>query len=90
MLFVLFLEQPYKCVLLHTQISELENEKQDLMKELNEQKAQHESHEKREREKRQIEEKKHNEEIQCLKRANQQLKVTLCNYIPKKNIFIQI
>ncbi|KAE8289083.1 Axonemal dynein light intermediate polypeptide 1 Inner dynein arm light chain, axonemal [Larimichthys crocea] len=70
---------------MNRRISELENEKQDLMKELNEQKAQHESHEKREREKRQIEEKKHNEEIQCLKRANQQLKSHLEEIVtPKK------
>lgn len=43
---------------------------------MNEQKAKCEAIEKRENERRQVEEKKHNEEIQFLKRTNQQLKVT--------------
>lgn len=42
---------------------------------MNEQKAKCEATEKRESERRQVEEKKHNEEIQFLKRTNQQLKV---------------
>lgn len=42
---------------------------------MNEQKAKCEATEKRENERRQVEEKKHNEEIQFLKRTNQQLKV---------------
>lgn len=42
---------------------------------MNEQKAKCEATEKREIERRQVEEKKHNEEIQFLKRTNQQLKV---------------
>lgn len=42
---------------------------------MNEQKAKCEATEKRETERRQVEEKKHNEEIQFLKRTNQQLKV---------------
>lgn len=42
---------------------------------MNEQKAKCEAVEKRESERRQVEEKKHNEEIQFLKRTNQQLKV---------------
>ena len=44
---------------------------------MNEQKAKCEAVEKRESERRQVEEKKHNEEIQFLKRTNQQLKVTV-------------
>ncbi|XP_041799277.1 axonemal dynein light intermediate polypeptide 1 [Chelmon rostratus] len=66
-------------------ISELENEKQDLKKQLNEQKAKWDANEKRENEKRQVEEKKHAEEIQFLKRTNQQLKTQLEGIItPKK------
>ncbi|KAF3839391.1 hypothetical protein F7725_018108 [Dissostichus mawsoni] len=56
-------------------ISELGDEKQELKKQLNEEKAKSDSIEKRENEKRQVEEKKHSEEIQFLKRTNQQLKV---------------
>ncbi|NXX16353.1 IDLC protein, partial [Podargus strigoides] len=55
-------------------IAELEEEKLELERQVNEQKAQCEAIEKRESEKRQIEEKKHTEEVQFLKRANQQLK----------------
>lgn len=51
-------------------------EKRDLERQVNEQKAKCEAIEKRENERRQVEEKKHNEEIQFLKRTNQQLKVT--------------
>ncbi|KAM7421280.1 hypothetical protein PAMA_015433 [Pampus argenteus] len=66
-------------------ISELENEKEDLKKQLNEQKAKCDAIEKRENEKRQVEEKKHTEEIQFLKRTNQQLKTQLEGIItPKK------
>lgn len=57
------------------QIAELETEKRDLERQVNEQKAKCEAVEKRESERRQVEEKKHNEEIQFLKRTNQQLKV---------------
>lgn len=57
------------------QITELETEKRDLERQVNEQKAKCEAIEKRETERRQVEEKKHNEEIQFLKRTNQQLKV---------------
>lgn len=42
---------------------------------MNEQKAKCEAVEKRELERRQVEEKKHTEEVQFLKRTNQQLKV---------------
>lgn len=55
---------------------ELENEKQELKKALNEEKAKCETVEKIEAEKRQLEEKRHDDEIQFLKRTNQQLKVT--------------
>lgn len=57
------------------QIAELEAEKKDLERQVNEQKAKCEAIEKREVERRLVEEKKHNEEIQFLKRTNQQLKV---------------
>ncbi|XP_010765371.1 axonemal dynein light intermediate polypeptide 1 isoform X1 [Notothenia coriiceps] len=60
-------------------ISELGDEKQELKKQLNEEKAKSDSIEKRENEKRQVEEKKHSEEIQFLKRTNQQLKVWFIN-----------
>ena len=53
----------------------METEKRDLERQVNEQKAKCEATEKRESERRQVEEKKHNEEIQFLKRTNQQLKV---------------
>lgn len=57
------------------QIADLENEKRDLERQVNEQKAKCEAIERRETERRQVEEKKHAEEIQFLKRTNQQLKV---------------
>lgn len=63
-------------MLLYGQILELENEKQELKKALNEEKAKCETVEKIEAEKRQLEEKRHDDEIQFLKRTNQQLKVT--------------
>ncbi|XP_076593548.1 axonemal dynein light intermediate polypeptide 1 [Chaetodon auriga] len=70
---------------METRISDLENERQDLRKQLNEQKAKCDAIEKRENEKRQLEEKKHSEEIQFLKRTNQQLKTQLEGIItPKK------
>lgn len=56
-------------------ICDLESEKRDLERQVNEQKAKCEAIEKRENERRQVEEKKHTEEIQFLKRTNQQLKV---------------
>ncbi|KAM9408352.1 axonemal dynein light intermediate polypeptide 1-like [Pholidichthys leucotaenia] len=58
-------------------ILELEKEKQDLQKQLNEEKAKGDAAEKREAEKRQVEEKKYNEEILFLKRTNQQLQTQL-------------
>ncbi|XP_032016174.1 axonemal dynein light intermediate polypeptide 1 [Hylobates moloch] len=66
-------------------IAELETEKRDLERQVNEQKAKCEATEKRESERRQVEEKKHNEEIQFLKRTNQQLKAQLEGIIaPRK------
>ena len=69
------------------QLGELERERQDIEQQLSEQKARCEAVEKRELEIRQTEDRKHSEEIQFLKRTNQQLKVTLtllqreCPYI---------
>lgn len=54
---------------------ELESEKRDLERLVNEQKAKCEAIERREAEQREIEEKNHAEEVQFLKKANQQLKV---------------
>ncbi|XP_069481350.1 axonemal dynein light intermediate polypeptide 1 [Ambystoma mexicanum] len=66
-------------------IQDLENEKKDLERQVNEQKAKCDATEKREAERRQVEEKKHAEEIQFLKRTNQQLKAQLEGIIaPKK------
>ncbi|KAI0231075.1 hypothetical protein LSAT2_018549 [Lamellibrachia satsuma] len=56
-------------------IQELEQDKRDLERQVNELKAKCEQIEKRAAEQRQVEEKKHTEEIQFLKRTNQQLKV---------------
>ncbi|NXU51408.1 IDLC protein, partial [Turnix velox] len=57
-------------------IAELEEEKQELQKQLREQKAECEAIEKRENERRLLEEKKHAEEVQFLRKTNQQLKVS--------------
>lgn len=57
------------------QVADLQSESEDLRKQLEEQRAKCEAIEKRENEKQQLEEKKHNEEIQFLKSTNQQLKV---------------
>jgi dynein light intermediate chain len=56
-------------------ISDCEQEKRDLEKQVNEWKMKCEQTEKRAAEQRQVEEKKHTEEIQFLKRTTQQLKV---------------
>ncbi|KAM6108447.1 LOW QUALITY PROTEIN: axonemal dynein light intermediate polypeptide 1 [Pterocles gutturalis] len=58
-------------------IAELEEEKQELQRQVSQEKARCDAIEKRENEKRQIEEKKHTEEVQFLKRTNQQLKAQL-------------
>ncbi|XP_068613768.1 axonemal dynein light intermediate polypeptide 1 [Brachionichthys hirsutus] len=57
-------------------ISKMQNERNVLITEINEQKARCDAIEKRENEKAQIEEKKHIREIQFMEKANQQLKVT--------------
>ncbi|KAF1497962.1 Axonemal dynein light intermediate polypeptide 1, partial [Eudyptula minor novaehollandiae] len=63
-------------------IAELEEEKRELERQVSEQKDKCEAIEKRENERRQIEEKKHTEEVQFLKRMNQQLKVSKKSAIP--------
>ena len=63
-------------ILIQLQIAELEDEKRELERQVNELKAKCDQIEKRAQEQRQVEEKKHNEEIQFLKRTNQQLKVS--------------
>ncbi|KAM8976083.1 axonemal dynein light intermediate polypeptide 1 [Pelodytes ibericus] len=66
-------------------IADLELEKRDIERQVNELKAKCEATERREAERRQVEEKKHAEEIQFLKRTNQQLKAQLEGIIaPKK------
>ncbi|KAG1948117.1 axonemal dynein light intermediate polypeptide 1 [Pimephales promelas] len=70
---------------MENKISELESEKRDLERLLNEQKAKCEAIERREAERREIEEKKHAEEVQFLKRTNQQLKTQLEGIITLKN-----
>ncbi|ESP03353.1 hypothetical protein LOTGIDRAFT_207595 [Lottia gigantea] len=66
-------------------ISDLEDDKRKLEKDVNELKAKCEQIENRAKEQRQVEEKKHTEEIQFLKRTNQQLKTQLEGIIaPKK------
>ncbi|XP_023676988.2 axonemal dynein light intermediate polypeptide 1 [Paramormyrops kingsleyae] len=66
-------------------IEQLEKEKKELDRQVNEQRARCEAVEKREAERRQADEKKHSEEIQFLKRANQQLKVLLDGLVSPKN-----
>lgn len=63
------------------QITELEQDKRDLERQVNELKAKCEQIEKRAAEQRQVEEKKHAEEIQFLKKTNQQLKVRQRNIL---------
>lgn len=58
------------------QIADLEQDKRDLERQVNELKAKCEQIEKRAAELRQVEEKKHSEEQQFLKRTNAQLKVS--------------
>ncbi|NXF82313.1 IDLC protein, partial [Sclerurus mexicanus] len=60
--------------LMEKRIAELEEERSELEKQVSEEKAKCEAIEKQENERREIEEKKHNEEVLFLKRANQQLK----------------
>jgi dynein light intermediate chain len=56
-------------------VQELEEDKRDLERQVNELKSKIEQIEKRNAEQRAVEEKKHSEEIQYLKKTNQQLKV---------------
>jgi dynein light intermediate chain len=66
-------------------IEDLETEKRDLERQVNELKAKCDQIEKRAAEQRQIDEKKHQDEMQFLKRTNQQLKAQLEGIIaPKK------
>lgn len=66
-------------------MADLEKDKAELERNANELKAKCEAIEKREMERRQVEEKKHSEEIQFLKRTNQQLQTQLEGIIaPKK------
>ena len=57
------------------QVQEMEYDKRDLERQLNELKLKFEQAERSAAEQRQVDEKKHAEEIQFLKRTNQQLKV---------------
>ncbi|XP_066060751.1 axonemal dynein light intermediate polypeptide 1 isoform X1 [Chamaea fasciata] len=61
---------------LEKRIVELEEEKKELEKQVSEAKAKCEAIERQETERREIEEKKHGEEVQFLKRTNQQLKAS--------------
>jgi predicted RNase H-like nuclease (RuvC/YqgF family) len=62
---------------LTSQIKQLEAEKKDLERQIQDLKAKCEAIEKRESERRALDEKKHAEEVQFLKRTNQQLKQQL-------------
>jgi len=64
-----------------TQVQEMEFDKKDLERQLNELKLKFEQAERASVEQRQVDEKKHAEEIQFLKRTNQQLKVRVWNFI---------
>ncbi|XP_060897837.1 axonemal dynein light intermediate polypeptide 1-like isoform X1 [Labrus mixtus] len=68
-------------------ITDLDDEKLELKKQLNELKSQCDAIEKQDTESGQIEEKMHEEEIQFLKRSNLELKVTFQDFIPQKYIF---
>uniref|UniRef100_A0A8C3XD06 Axonemal dynein light intermediate polypeptide 1 n=1 Tax=Cyanoderma ruficeps TaxID=181631 RepID=A0A8C3XD06_9PASS len=70
---------------LEKRIVELEEEKKELEKQVSEEKAKCEAIERQETERREIEEKKHSEEVQFLKRTNQQLKAQLECLIAAKN-----
>ncbi|XP_054638945.1 axonemal dynein light intermediate polypeptide 1 [Dunckerocampus dactyliophorus] len=66
-------------------ILDLESEMQELSSQLNEQKAECVATKKREEEKREVQEKKHMEQVQFLKRTNQQIKAQLEGIVmPKK------
>ncbi|XP_054631541.1 axonemal dynein light intermediate polypeptide 1-like isoform X1 [Dunckerocampus dactyliophorus] len=65
-------------------IAELEKEKQELEKELRDEKAKCDAIEKTEEEKHEVQEKKYTEQIQFLKRTNQQLKAQLEGIVTPK------
>ncbi|XP_017320812.1 axonemal dynein light intermediate polypeptide 1 isoform X1 [Ictalurus punctatus] len=65
-------------------IVELVNERRELERQVNEQKAKCEAIEKRENDRRRVEEKNRTEEIQCLNRINQQLKAQFNAIFAKK------
>ena len=62
---------------MEAKIKQLESEKKELERQVQDQKARSEAIEKREAERRTLEEKKHNEEVAFLKRSHQQLKQQL-------------
>ena len=66
---------------MEARIKQLEAEKKDLERQVQELKAKAEAIEKRESERRALEEKKHAEEVQFLKRTNAQLKKELETYL---------
>ena len=66
---------------MEARIKQLEAEKKDLERQVQELKAKAEAIEKREGERRALEEKKHGEEVQFLKRTNAQLKKELETYL---------
>ena len=66
---------------MEARIKQLEAEKKDLERQVQELKAKAEAIEKREGERRALEEKKHAEEVQFLKRTNAQLKKELETYL---------
>ncbi|XP_055066513.1 axonemal dynein light intermediate polypeptide 1 [Misgurnus anguillicaudatus] len=70
---------------MENKILELESEKRDFERQVSEQVAKCEAIERHETERREIEEKQHAEEVQFLKRANQQLKAQLESIITLKN-----
>ena len=66
---------------MEARIKQLEAEKKDLERQVQELKAKAEAIEKREGERRALEDKKHAEEVQFLKRTNAQLKKELETYL---------
>ncbi len=70
------IDQSLRCIVIFIlQLVQLEEDKRDLERQLKETKANAEAAEKKLNEQRQVEERKHMEEINFLKKTNQQLKV---------------
>ncbi len=70
------IDQSLRCIIIFVlQLVQLEEDKRDLERQLKETKANAEAAEKKLNEQRQVEERKHMEEINFLKKTNQQLKV---------------